>query len=46
MPNASARGVRRYIRMKGFKKAKEFQQIKTEEWLKENLRSVPLSDRE
>lgn len=40
MPSATARGVRRYIRFKGQSKAKDFQQILTEEWLEDNLRSV------
>lgn len=44
MPTASARGVERYIHLKGGRKAKEFQRIRTEEWLKDNLKSISLSD--
>ncbi len=38
--HASARGVKRYIRLKGSKSAKEFQKVLTEDWLKENLKEV------
>lgn len=44
MPNASARGVKTYLRLKGLTKAKEFQKIRTEEWLNKNLRTVAFSE--
>jgi len=44
MPTASARGVMRYIDLKGRRKAREFQKIKTLEWLNENLRNIRISN--
>lgn len=44
MPNASARGFKTYIRLKGQNKAKEFQKLRVEEWLDDNLNFMPLSD--
>lgn len=44
MPTASAQGVKRYINLKGGRKAKEFQKVQTEEWLSENLKNMSLSD--
>ena len=38
--HASARGVKRYIKLKGTKSAKEFQKVLTEEWLEENVNEV------
>lgn len=44
MPNATARGVKRYLQLKGGRKAKEFQKITVETWLEDNLESIPFSD--
>lgn len=44
MPNASAQGLKRYLRLKGGHKAKEFQKVNVEEWLEKTLKKVPLSD--
>ncbi len=43
MMHASARGVRRYIRLKGSNNAKEFQKVLTEDWLDENLKEISWS---
>ena len=41
--HASARGVKRYIKLKGTKTAKEFQKVQIEDWLKENIKEVSWS---
>lgn len=43
MPTATARAVKRYIRLKGKSVAKEFQKLQTEEWLSENVKQVSFS---
>jgi len=44
MPNASVKGFKNYRKLKNKSKAKDFQQVKVEDWLSHNLQSVPLSD--
>lgn len=44
MPNATAQGLQNYLRLKGGKKAKEFQKIQVKDWLNDNLKNVPLED--
>ncbi len=44
MPNATARGLIRYLRLKDGKKAKEFQKVEAEDWLKNKIKGIPLSD--
>ncbi len=40
MPNASAKGVMTYLRLKGLKKAKDIQKVRVEEWLNDNVERV------
>ncbi len=44
MPNASAKGFKNYRKLKGIKKAKDFQKLKVEDWLSQELRKMPMSD--
>ncbi len=44
MPNASAKGFKNYRKLKGRRKAKDFQKIKVEDWLNRELKSMPMAD--
>lgn len=44
MPNASAEGFKNYRKLKGRRKAKDFQKIKVEDWLNQELKSMPMAD--
>lgn len=44
MPTASAKGFKNYRKLKGRKKAKDFQKLKALDWLGQELKSMPMSD--
>lgn len=44
MPTASAKGFRNYRKLKGRRKAKDFQKLQVEDWLDHEIDEMPLSD--
>ncbi len=44
MPCASAKGFKDYRKLKGQRKAKDFQKIKVQDWLSQEIESMPMSD--